>query len=117
MIGAQIILDKGLFQKKLLELVVVNEAYFNRRPIPENDTVPLTIKEIIRELRPCEYACGANVTDQRSQIVRREAPYPHWLTQCRTCGLYQHPRTGQMVSQRDLHAYYTLFLMDKMRNV
>lgn len=117
MITGHNILHKEEFQQRLRELVRVNEEHFNRRRIPENETVPLTIKEIIRELRPCEYECGANVTDQRSVATRREAPFPHWLQQCKNCGLYQHPQTGRMVNHRDLHAYYALFLMDKMRNV
>lgn len=85
--------------------------------MPENDTVPLTIKEIIRELRPCEYECGANVTDQRSQAIRKETPFPHWLQQCKNCGLYQHPQTGRMVNHTELRWFYTLFLQDNFRNV
>ena len=117
MIGVQNTLDNKLFEQRLLELVRVNEEYFNRKPMPENETVPLTIKEIIRELRPCEYECGANVTDQRSQAVRKLTPFPHWQQQCKNCGLYQHPQTGRMVDHRELRLFYTLFLQDNFRNV
>lgn len=117
MIGDRTIVDKQEFQRRLLELVRINEEYFNKRPMPENPTVPLTIKEIVRDLRACEYECGANLTDQRSVVIRKEEPFPHWLNQCKNCGRFQHPATGQMVSHRDLHTYYTLFLLDKMRNV
>jgi hypothetical protein len=117
MIGGQTTVDNELFLQRLLELVVVNEEYFNKKPMPENETVPLTIKEIIRDLRPCEYECGANVTDQRSQAVRKLTPFPHWQQQCKNCGLFQHPATGRMVPFRDLNAYYTLFLQDNFRNV
>lgn len=71
-----------------------------------NHTIPLAVSELKPVSRPCELLCGREVVNQVVEY-RKLARLPRiWLRKCASCGLYQHPVTGEMVDHRVINKYF-----------
>lgn len=71
-----------------------------------NHTFPYALTELKPVARKCELTCDKMVENQRIQYQRVDWDIARWITKCDTCGLYQDPRTGEMVDHRCLNKYF-----------
>lgn len=72
----------------------------------QNHTVPLAIKELKTQMRPCEFKCGELVPNQVVEYRRLGNKQRIWVRKCQNCGLYEHPQTGEMVDHRVINKYF-----------
>ncbi len=71
-----------------------------------NHTVTLALKQLKPNLRDCEFSCGRQVENQVIEYRRLPRIPDMWLRKCASCGLYQHPETGEMVDHRLINKWF-----------
>jgi hypothetical protein len=63
-------------------------------PPKDNSAAYPVLKEVLYDVHKCE-DCN-KLIDKRREVVyqKNTTPYTHWSVQCRLCGLYKNPDTG-----------------------
>lgn len=71
-----------------------------------NHTIPLAVRELLPQMRPCEFKCGQDVENQVVEYRRLGQERRIWVRKCQSCGLYEHPQTGEMVDHRLINKWF-----------
>lgn len=72
----------------------------------QNHTVPIALRSLKPIYKPCELNCGLDVSNQHLEYRRTESLEIRWLVKCVNCGLYQDPKTLDMVDHRNLNKFF-----------
>lgn len=72
----------------------------------QNHSIPLAIKELKSQMRPCEFKCREQVANQVVEYRRLGHKQRIWVRKCQNCGLYEHPQTKEMVDHRLINKYF-----------
>lgn len=98
-------MDPVKYRRRLSKLGTADKLWSDYKEV-RNHTFPLAIREIKSTSKPCEFSCGRDVVNQVVEY-RRLARLPDmWLRKCASCGLYQHPETGEMVDHRLINKWF-----------
>lgn len=93
------------FCREIKKYAEVDKSWCGLKDI-NNHTIPLAVRELKTEYKPCSLNCGQEVSNQHIEYKFIGQNDTKWLIKCDSCGLYQDPETGEMVDHRCLARYF-----------